>query len=100
MTHAPSPTWEGPYRHDRRKHRHRCRCCHVVLNEGDPAIMARVAHLKTLAIHAACGDKQHGDAAWTWRDAMAFWGTQHLIAVGWKLPLPPVPGREPVPAGP
>jgi hypothetical protein len=69
----PARSYSTEYRHDRRKHRHRCRCCARIINEGEPVIMARV-NKGTFAIHAACGDKQHGDSASTWRDAMQAWG--------------------------
>jgi hypothetical protein len=67
--------YETSYRHDRRRHRHRCRCCARIINEGEAVIQARVSN-STYSIHEACGDKQHGDAAWTWRDAMTEWAKQ------------------------
>lgn len=90
---APEPVWECTYAHDRRAHRHRCRVCSRILEAGQRVVMTRVAGHKTIAIHAEpCSGKQHGTAAWTWRDAMRFWGVEYLRACGWtKLELPPVP---------
>jgi len=87
---APSPSWEADYKHDRRAQAHRCRCCNRILVEGERVIMAKVAGGKTLAIHHACGDRQHGTAeGWSWADAMACWGTESLIGCGWKIPQHP-----------
>jgi hypothetical protein len=87
MALPPASSWTAAYQHGRRKARHRCRCCSRILNAGESVIMARVAHDQTIAIHALCGDVRHGTADWTWREAMAMWGTEHLRAVGWKIPL-------------
>lgn len=91
------PTWEADYRHDRRAHRHRCRCCGVCLETDDRALMARVGHFTkgrhttTWAIHIACADKPFGVplsqpniAGWTWRDAFEAWGIEHLRRSGWE----------------
>lgn len=84
-----NPTWETTYQHDRRAHRHRCRCCGVILQAGDSVLMARVAGGKTLAIHAACADRPH-IAPWTWRDAMTAWGMSYLRKLGHRLPMHPM----------
>ena len=88
---TPSPTWTTEYRHDRRAHAHRCRCCNRVIQAGERVIMAKVADRKTYAVHEACGATPHGSAAWTFADAMAYWGTEHLRALGYKIPLPAMP---------
>lgn len=86
----PAPSWEADYKRDRRGHAHRCRCCNRILVEGDRVIMARVSGGKTWAVHQACGAIQHGLAEGrTWADAMACWGTEYLIACGWKIPQHP-----------
>lgn len=83
---APAPTWETDYQHDRRAHAHRCHCCKRILATGERVLMAKVASKKTRAIHLECSRLQHGTAAWTWADAMAAWGTDYLIACGWRIP--------------
>ena len=63
-------TWETDYRHDRRKHRHRCFACARILAEGERVFMAKVAGTKTTrAAHLACTDTiASGD--WTYRRLM------------------------------
>lgn len=90
----PPATWTCEYKHDRRAHAHRCRCCRRVLVEGKQALMTRTVK-GVIAIHAACADKQFADTAWLWRDAMECWGVEHQRAVGLKvaqhpMSLPPV----------
>lgn len=82
---APDPVWETEYRHDRRAHRHRCRCCARIIVAGERVLFCRYSHKGTYAIHVACANKQHGTADWTWRDAMAAWGNEYLRACGWKI---------------
>lgn len=65
--------WEADYRHDRRKHRHRCRCCGRILNEGNRVLMAKVANRTTWALHIACADKPNGEPNFTWRDSFNAW---------------------------
>ena len=86
---TPASTWEADYRHDRRSHRHRCRCCNRILNEGDRVLMARVSGRDTWAIHIVCASRPH-IAPWTWRDAMTAWGTVYLRQAGYRLPLHPM----------
>ena len=86
---TPSPTWQTEYRHDRRAHRHRCRCCNRILNEGDQVIMTRAGN-KTVAIHAECASKPHTPGRWTWADVMLAWGIEHLRAQGFKVDLHPM----------
>jgi len=96
---TPSPIWETTYRHDRRKHRHRCRCCAVIINTDEPVIMARVTGGRsgTWAIHKACGDTlfstpvgSSDSNGWTWRDAMICWGTENLLKRGFKIEQHPM----------
>ncbi|UUZ66383.1 hypothetical protein LP417_35880 (plasmid) [Polaromonas sp. P1-6] len=87
----PAAIWEVQYQADRRNHHHRCKCCMRVLADGDQALMIRVAAKKTHVIHLACGSVQHGDAAWTWRDAMEYWGIEYLNRCGWEISLPAQP---------
>lgn len=81
----PAPVWETTYRHDRRKHAHRCRCCYITLKTGEPALMAKVKSGTTYAVHLACASRPHGDSGWTWRDAMTAWGLEYLRACGFKI---------------
>ena len=73
------PAWSATYAHDRRAHRHRCRVCNRIVEAGEPVFMARVKAKKTWTIHDACADKQHGTAAWTWRDAMRWWAFEYQV---------------------
>jgi hypothetical protein len=73
------PAWTvESYAHDRRAHRHRCRCCGKVLETGDKAFMARTAAKTTWAIHDACGEKRHS-SQYTWREVMRVWAFDHQI---------------------
>lgn len=74
-----SPTWETDYKHDRRKHRHRCRSCNRIINAGEPVVMARVSR-GTIAMHVACADL--GDN----RANMTAIGLAGLKARGWRVP--------------
>lgn len=80
---APSPIWEVVYKNDRRKHRHRCRCCSKIIEPGMSVLMVRLAR-GAWAVHIECADKFHGTAEqeWTWRDAFEAWGIKHLRACG------------------
>lgn len=94
----PAPTWECTYAHDRRNHRHRCRCCGVCLETGDKALMMKVGaftkrRYTTWAIHLTCAAKPFSgpETGWTWRDAFEAWGTEHLRRSGWEKVLPEHP---------
>lgn len=63
--------WQFTYRHDRRKHRHRCRVCRCIINEGQPVWMAKVANGKTWAMHEACAAAPH--PCGTYLDAFKVW---------------------------
>ena len=90
----PAPTWETDYRHDRRKHRHRCRCCKRVIVSGERVIMARVeaggrftSKTKTVAMHAACAERRWvPESSETGRDIMVQWGLAGLKKAGWHVP--------------
>lgn len=88
---TPSPAWETEYKHDRRAHRHRCKGCGKILNAGERVIMCKV-RAGSVAAHIACADRPHGstETGWTLRDAFEAWGTDHLIARGFKLPAHPM----------
>lgn len=86
---APAPTFEITYAHDRRQHRHRCRCCSKIIQDGARVLMVRLQK-KTWAVHIECADKVNTPAGWTWRDSFEAWGTSHLRAIGWKLPEHPM----------
>lgn len=76
--------WETDYRHDRRKHRHRCRACGRILTEGERALFVRLGR-KTYVVHAeppraapgaiACADRvvEPKDSAATWRERFHEW---------------------------
>jgi hypothetical protein len=66
--------WETDYAHDRRNHRHRCRCCSRIINAGERVLMAKVANRTTWALHIACADRPNGpDPKFTWRDSFNAW---------------------------
>lgn len=71
-----SRMWETDYKHDRRAHRHRCRRCNRIINDGERALMMRVlGKRKTWAVHAPeCADARHSPS-YTWREVMAVWST-------------------------
>jgi len=70
MERAMHRTWETDYRHDRRKHRHRCFACHRILNEGEPVFMAKAKGSRaTRATHLACADTI-ATSDWTYRRLM------------------------------
>jgi hypothetical protein len=48
--------------------------------------MARISAKDTRTIHAACGDKQHGDSQSTWANALKDWGNDYLRGCGYKIP--------------
>lgn len=83
---APAPVWEMVYRADRRKHRHRCKGCHKVVEPGQPVVMARTSTKVTVVAHADCADQSHGGSPITLREAMISWGQDYLRGCGWKVP--------------
>lgn len=71
------------YAHDRRRARHRCRCCNRILNAGEQVVMAKVADRATYAIHVEpCAGKPHGNGPMTWRETMAAWAAEHAHKLG------------------
>lgn len=82
---TPDPIWETEYKHDRRAHRHRCRCCNRIIEAGERVIMCGIRK-GSVAIHLSCADKQYGTSEYVWRDALTIWGNQHLRKIGWKIP--------------
>ena len=65
------------YAHDRRKHRHRCRCCRRIVEAGEAVIMIKKKDRRTWVIHEACGDTRHSET-YSWREVMAVWAGQHV----------------------
>ena len=80
----PQPYYETTYKHDRRRSRHRCRACWKIVNEGDQVLMMRRKH-GTWVLHEECSREFHVSPPYTWKDAFASWGTDHLIQLGYKL---------------
>lgn len=85
---VPDAIWSAIYSHSRRTHRHRCRCCSKIIDDGQNVVMARVVGAKTWAIHETCATKPF--FAMTWRDAMECWGQTYLRAIGYKIPPHPL----------
>lgn len=71
----PTP-YETVYAHDRRKHRHRCRCCGRIIEAGERVLMWRVRK-GTRALHLACDGVAdftgltHREYAWAQSDEFA-----------------------------
>lgn len=80
----PAPTWEAAYAHDRRAHRHRCRCCGRIITTGERVLMCRCRH-GTIAVHLSCAGREHSPGN-TWRDALECWGGMHNRAWGYPTP--------------
>lgn len=53
----PPKPWEAVYAADRRKHRHRCRCCRRIIEPGDNVLMWRETARVSRAVHLDCADK-------------------------------------------
>lgn len=67
--------WACVYKHDQRKHRHRCRACQKTINEGETVLMCRFKR-GTRAVHETCADTSTGiTETYTWRDAFRDWTT-------------------------
>jgi len=55
----PDAYWRMTYSADRRKHRHRCRCCNRIVQPGEEVYMARLLGGKTKVIHVeGCSDSE------------------------------------------
>lgn len=68
--------WESEYKHDRRKHRHRCRCCRRIIEAGESVVMWKHYDYRqkhAYAVHAACAETRHSEA-YTWREVIEVWG--------------------------
>lgn len=62
------------YAHDRRQHRHRCRCCNRIIEAGEAVVMLRHPRKHgTWALHSGCADSRHSEA-YTWREVFRVWG--------------------------
>ena len=64
--------WEAPYKHGRRRARHRCRACWKVLSAGEDAVWLRKGK-GTWVLHAGCADTPHSPEM-SWRQAFEAWG--------------------------
>lgn len=88
---TPDATFELEYKHDRRAHRHRCRCCRRILTEGERVLMARVGRSgRTWAIHIDPCASVPFVGGFVWRDAMEAWGQDRLRRQGFKIPPHPL----------
>lgn len=85
--------WEAVYARDRRAHRHRCRCCHKIIQPGEQVLMFRQDNL-TRALHAVCAGKPCGgpESEFSWRD------TAVIIAMERLLRFPSTSSRQVVAA--
>ena len=65
------------YKHNKRKHAHRCFKCKIVLKTGDSAVMCRMyGTQKTKACHKHCADTPHVNTdTITTRDVMVIWAS-------------------------
>lgn len=81
----PEP-YETTYRHDKRKHRHRCRCCQRILEAGQNVLMWRIKHNKTFAIHTDCASlKAVPDSPTTWRDLAQMQSDEYARRLGHRI---------------
>jgi len=73
----PSRVWEVDYRHDRRKHRHRCFKCNRIINTGERIVMCRMYRSrKTKAAHIDCASTPHlPGKKMTTREVMEVWSS-------------------------
>jgi hypothetical protein len=57
------------YKNDRRGHRHRCRCCNRIINEGEQVVMGVLPRTgRTIAVHEdPCASQRHSPQ-YTWRE--------------------------------
>ena len=86
----PNWTWETEYKHDRRKHRHRCKHCRRIINAGEKVLMARITR-GTVSMHIECADivltvVRDDEIGMTNRDKMYQWSRQALKNCGWDIP--------------
>lgn len=83
------PLWSATYSHDRRKHRHTCRCCGKIINAGEAVFMCKLSArsrsgVKTWALHATCADKRHSET-YTWHEVFKVWAFQREVRLyGWN----------------
>lgn len=81
--------WSSTYSHDRRKHRHKCRCCGKIINADEAVVMVKLSQrgsrsgVKTWALHEACAEKRHSET-YTWREVFKVWAHQREMRLyGW-----------------
>jgi len=82
---TPNATWETEYKHDRRKHRHRCSHCNRIINAGENVLMTRKTR-GTVAMHIECADTYCPSIGITNREKMHLWGREALKKQGWNIP--------------
>ena len=82
---TPNATWQAEYKHDRRKHRHRCKHCRKIINAGENVLMARQTR-GTVAMHIECADIFCPSIGITSRELMHLWGREALKDRGWDIP--------------
>ena len=81
----PEPVFETDYRHERRKHRHRCVVCNKILNTGDRVLMWR-SRRGTRAFHVEHADRPIFEGKpETWRTNCTVWGLLGLRDRGWRV---------------
>ena len=85
----PELVFECDYGHDRREHRHRCRCCSKIIEPGMRVLMVRLSR-KTWALHIDCADKVNCPEGWTWRDSFEAWANGRILAMGFKVEAHPM----------
>jgi len=74
------PVWEAVYAHERRAHRHRCRCCNKIVQAGARVLMYRQDNL-TRVLHDACADCPFPGpgSEYTWRDTAVIVAMERLL---------------------
>jgi len=80
---ARPQVYETTYAHDRRAHRHRCLCCHRVINAGEQVAMWKISHKVSRAVHAGCADKIAIETT-TFRQLGALQSAEYAKAIGYR----------------
>jgi hypothetical protein len=81
-------SWDLTYRHDRRRHRHRCLSCGRIVEAGEQVVMAKIGDRKTRVLHASpCADKvcqtdERSGEPWTWRKLIEEQAREHYQKLG------------------
>lgn len=77
--------YQTTYAHDRRAHRHRCQCCHKIINAGEPVVMWAI-HKATRALHLSCADRPTWAGGPTQRELAQLHSDEHARRLGFKVP--------------